>query len=63
MKNSEFRLPIVLDGIIIDQNLRDHARDRQWLINGLKAMGYEREDIPYLSAYLLENGSLEISGI
>jgi uncharacterized membrane protein YcaP (DUF421 family) len=43
-------LPIVRSGMILDSNLRCIAKDRQWLINQLKTMGYEREDIPYIQS-------------
>jgi adenine deaminase len=45
-------LPIVIQGMIQDHNLKSISKDRQWLINQLKQQGYEREDIPFIQTAL-----------
>jgi uncharacterized membrane protein YcaP (DUF421 family) len=55
-------LPIVIEGIILDQNLKTICKDRQWLIDQLKKQGYEREHIPFIeSAHLFPGNQLQIT--
>lgn len=56
------KLPIVIEGMILDQNLRAIQKDRQWLIDQLKQQGFEREHIPLIeSAHFSSGNHLQVT--